>query len=514
MSIFKKAIAGVCCLCTAFSMVGCGGGGDNFTSENVDLENGILSGSLNIRVWEGGFGLKWLDNVIDAFNDKYPDVTIKVDPSVERMQVFGDITGKGSKYDLVFQDARLMDYTDCLEPLDDVYAYTNKGESVAVGDKLFDLYRECLNYKGSYYQIPYAVGTYGIVYNSDYISDSEVPVTTDELIALCANLKSASLTPIIFSGETGTGYWDFAYATWFAQYEGRDAYWASLSGQIIDENGEKKYDPSTAYLQGGLEAMQVCEDLLWYQNGYIETSSTGLQFIIAQRDFLKGKAAMMYNGSWLFNEMELMFPNGTDYDFKMMKMPVISSIVDKCTTIDNDAELSSLIKAIDAGATSFSGVNEVDFETVKAARNFYYAGAEGATAGIPINARNKQIAKEFLKFMYSEAGIEAHADAKVGCVLPVKDINMAIPTDNTFTETTYSIMLNNEVFFNNAVMAVTPYCTDTAAGMIEKQFGSQNSADRTTAADSFAAKKTLWTANDNEKFWNELISKGYISARP
>ena len=73
MSIFKKAIAGVCCLCTAFSMVGCGGGGDNFTSENVDLENDVLSGSLNIRVWEGGFGLKWLDNLVDAFNDKYPD---------------------------------------------------------------------------------------------------------------------------------------------------------------------------------------------------------------------------------------------------------------------------------------------------------------------------------------------------------------------------------------------------------------------------------------------------------
>ena len=41
MSIFKKVIASVCCLCTAFSMVGCGGG-DGFTSENVDLENDVL----------------------------------------------------------------------------------------------------------------------------------------------------------------------------------------------------------------------------------------------------------------------------------------------------------------------------------------------------------------------------------------------------------------------------------------------------------------------------------------
>ena len=513
MSIFKKVVAGVCCLCTAFSLVGCGGG-DGFQGEQVDLENDVLSGSLNIRVWEGGFGLKWLDEVIVAFNEKYPDVKIDVDPSSERMAVFGDITGKGNKYEIVFQDARLMDYTDCLEPLNDVYSYTNKGESVAVGDKLFDLYRECLNVNGTYYQIPYAVGSYGLVYNNDYISDDEIPVTTEELKALCADLKSSFLTPIIFSGETGTGYWDFAYSTWFAQYEGRDAYWASFSGQTIGENGEKTYDPSTAYLQGGLEAMQVCEDLLWYTNEYIEPTSTGLQFITAQRDFLKGKAAMMYNGSWLFNEMEMMFPNGADYDFKMMKMPVISAITDKCTTIENDAELAALVRAIDAGATSFDGVNEADFKTVKEARSFYYAGAEGATAGIPINARNKQLAKRFLTFMYSEAGIQAHASAKVGCVLPVKDINMAIPTTNTFTQTSYSIMFNNEVFFNDAVMPVTPYCTDTAAVMIEKQFGSQNSADRTRAVDSFQAKKDLWTANDNEKFWNALISYGLISARP
>ena len=72
MSILKKAMAGVCCLCTAFSLCACGGG-ENFQSEVVDLENDILSGTLNLRVWDGGYGLKWLDNVIVEFNEKYPD---------------------------------------------------------------------------------------------------------------------------------------------------------------------------------------------------------------------------------------------------------------------------------------------------------------------------------------------------------------------------------------------------------------------------------------------------------
>ena len=516
MSILKKTTAMLCCLCTVASLGACGG--PTFRDEVVDLENDVLSGSLNIRVWEGGFGLKWLDNVIVAFNEKYPDVEIDVADSTERMQVFGDIVSMSNKFDLIFSDANLVDYAEeCLEPIDDVYAYTNNGESVSVGDKLAQIYLDYWNVDGSYYYLPAYVGTYGIVYNGDYIYDDEIPVTTEELKTLCTSLKS-SIKPFIFSGETGTNYWDFLYATWFAQYEGKDNYSASLSGQIIDANGERKYDPSSAYLEGGLKAMQVCEDLLWYENGNIVTSSTGLQFIIAQRDFLKGGAAMMYNGSWLFNEMELMFPDGPESEFKMMKIPVISAIIEKCPTIADDAELSALVKAIDANETALAGdgydVSEADYAKVTEARNFYYAGAEGSKAVVPINARNKQIAKRFLSFMYSEEGIAAHAKAEVGAVLPVKNFNVTMRPNSAFTETAYDIMLNNEIFFNNPVLAVTPYCTDTVAAGIEKQFGSQNANDRTRAVASFNAKKELWTANDNQKFWDALISLGYIKEKP
>ena len=510
MKFMKKATAIACCLCTAFSMVACGGG--KFKGEEVDLENDKLSGTLNINLWKGGFGVEWLDNLIEAFNKKYPDVEITYDPSPERMTVFGNITGMGSEYDLIFQDAILMDYAEeCMTPINDVYTYTNKGESTAVGDKMFDFYRDNLQLRGNYYQIPYAMGAYGIVYNCDVID--EIPVTTEELKALCTSIKT-SIKPFIFSGEAGTGYWDFLYATWFAQYEGKDTYLASLSGQTINADGSKTYDPATAYLPGGLKAMQVCEDLLWYTNGNIVTTSTAKAFKVAQRDFLKGEAAMMYNGSWLFNEMQLLFPDGPEYDFKMMKVPVISAIKDKCTTIDNAAELASLVRAIDAGATSFDGVNEKDFATVQEARNFYYVGAEGATGCVPINARNKTLAKRFLSFMYSEEGIKVHAQSGVGCVLPVKNLNVTVETEDTFTESCYDIMLNNEVFCNTAVIAVTPYCTDPVAIMIENQFGAQNSKDRTRAADSFEDKKTLWTANDNKKFWDALINAGYITEKP
>lgn len=518
MSMFKKAIAAVCCICTAFSVGACGK--SNFKEESADLENDIFSGSLNIRLWDGGFGEEWLDNIIVAFNEKYPDVEVDVSSSPERQQVFGDIIGLGSKYDIIFSESLLSDYAEeCLEPLDEVWAYTNSGESMSVGEKIMPIYAKYLNLRGHYYQIPSYVGSYGIAYNNDYIRDDEIPVTTDELKALCETLKSETLTPIIFSGEAGVNYWDYLYYTWYAQYEGKEVYSAALSGQSIDENGEYYFDPQTAYLDGGLKAMQVCEDLLWYENGYIDLDSAALSFMIAQRSFLKGEAAMMYNGSWLFNEMQLMFPDGPEYDIKMMKAPVISAIREKCNKIESDEELSALVRAIDAGETALSGegysVSQEDFDKVSEARNFFYAGSEGATGVVPINARNKQIAKRFLSFMYSEKGIEQHALAKAGNILPVKNFNVEIETEDVFTETAYNILLNNEVFFNNPVIAIPARCTkDLYMGSIELQFGSQKKSDRTRAQDSFNAKKDAFTKDNNDKFWTELLNKGYITSKP
>lgn len=520
MKKVRKIFALILSCLMLFSVAACGG--EDYSGEVIDDENDILSGTINVMLLKTGFGTAWLDNVAAAFNEKYPDVKIKIDTSTDRKKVYGEATSKSDKYDIVMLEYPLNDNLDCLEPIDDVYSYKNKGEDKSVADKLIPLYLDYLNVKGHYYQIPSFVGAYGLVYNSDYIYDNELPVTTEEFKALCNKLKNIDhLTPIIFAGETGTEYWNFIYCTWFAQYEGREAYNAALHGKAKNESGEYVFDPKTAYLDGGLKAMQVCEDLLWYDNGYIHPDSVGYTaFKLAQRDFLKGQAAIMYNGSWLVNEMQVLFPNGTESDFKMMKVPVISAIREKCTTIYDDAELAALVRAIDNGATALSGsgydVNEEDFARVKDARSFYYAGAENATACVPVNARNKTLAKRFLAFMYSDEGIMRHAEAKAGNVLPVRssEFKRNVTSDNAFLNTSYDIMFNNEVFFNNPIIAVTPYCKSAKYSMIEKQFGSPSPSDRVRAVVSFNEKKELWTANDNDKYWTELITSGLIKEKP
>lgn len=77
----------------------------------------------------------------------------------------------------------------------------------------------------------------------------------------------------------------------------------------------------------------------------VHDAHTNKNFTDVQTLFLDGEAVFMVNGSWLMNES-----TGTKTNFGMMKMPVISSIVEKLEdTAMDDATLSATISEVDEG---------------------------------------------------------------------------------------------------------------------------------------------------------------------
>ncbi len=516
-----KFLTGILAMTMLFSLAACGGDeGPTRTPENLDGPDNEISGSLNIRLVDAGFGTAWLYSLIEGFNVKYPNVVVTAYPSPEKQVVMGEIASKNGAYDLYFSEANLMDYTNCLIPLDDVYSYQWENEEEPINKKIssfmVDLYKA---YDGQRYCIPAYVAAYGMTYNTNMIDEDQIPVTTDELLQLCATLKGSGITPLIFSGGVSEQYYSFFYYQLYAQYEGLDAYNAAQNGQIINANGELVFDISSTYQQGALEAAQVVEDMLWYDNGYIVKTSTGLNFSEAQMQYLGDEsAAMMYNGSWLLNEMSAYVDGDT---FSMFKVPVISAIKDKCTTIENDAELAALITAIDEGTTALSGtgyeVNQADFDKVYEARNFCYLGAEGSNACIVNNADvNRGLAELFLKYMYSDKGIAAVATSNVGAVLPVDGVNFVDVLEEAnisltpFYEEAYS-MLSGKKFCNSQLAAIPTSCISGKSQCFERQFGSQNAADRMRAKDSFNAKKDKYLANNGQEYWDALYNMGLIT---
>lgn len=505
-----------------FSIAACTSRGtQDRENEKLDGPDTEISGTLSIRYYQGGFGDIWLQSVVSGFNKKYPNVSVAIYPTTERLVLMAEIVNQNTDYDLYFSELDLSDYTAKLMALDEVYEYKWAGEEKAVGEKITPLVSSIYQRRdGHYYNVPSYVGAYGMAYNTNYISEEDIPVTTDDMLTLCTSLKKSNITPLIFSGGITEKYYDFMYYQLYAQYEGLDAYNAAQDGQIINAEGEKVFDISSTYQQGALEAAQVLEDLLWYDNNNIVKTSTALNFGEAQVQFLSDEsAAMMFNGSWLMNEMAGF---ADDDSFSMFRIPVISAIRDKCTTIADDAELSALIKAIDAGSAALTGegydVNQADFDRVEEARNFCYLGSEGSNACIVDSEEvNSGLAKLFLKYMYSDQGIRDFVYSQCGAVLPIDGIDYAQMIEsgtgvslNDFYTDVYD-MLSLPKFCNKQMAAIKMSCVDESAQCFERQFGSQNAKDRTRATVSFEARKTKYTANDGTEYWDALYERGLIT---
>jgi hypothetical protein len=118
---------------------------------------------------------------------------------------------------------------------------------------------------------------------------------------------------------------------------------------------------------------------------------------------MKGEAAMMPNGSWLLSE------SGSEgnANISMMKVPVISSIVNKLEDTEmDDTTLSEIIKAIDEGATSSELCSANDFARIKEARNVMYNNGAEQYVFIPKYSNAIAGSKEFLRYFYSDEALE------------------------------------------------------------------------------------------------------------
>ena len=155
--------------------------------------------------------------------------------------------------------------------------------------------------------------------------------------------------------------------------------------------------------------------------------SNSFDHITAQTMLMKDRIGMMVNGAWLGTEMASV---GDVDDFRMMKTPVLSDITDKLTTVKDEQLLRELISAIDAvtdgeavEATYLSDggykvsntqISKEDWDYVKKARNTIYTDALESGYTIPNYSKEKEGAKEFLAYIFSDAGMAVQAESSHG----------------------------------------------------------------------------------------------------
>jgi len=378
-----------------------------------------------IKIWSSGTGVQFLINAIDAFNAKKTGYTVSYEDSSNSSTIAYDF-GKSDidnadiwMYPIDDVSYKLKQYA---EPLNEVLNTTYEGESKSIGNKFESSFLNELVYDdGNYYSLSYGGGWYGIVYNTTVIDGEnyKVPRTTTELEALVIALyedKNVTMKPWInFSEEV---YWRHMLGVWQAQYDSLDyvtnTFW-KLDGGAEDPAPSKKI---LTKADGRYQALKVLERIM--KPDYAVDGSNNYEHTTSQTKFLHNEAAMMINGSWLLNEMRN--TTGSKDSFAMMKSPVISSIIDRCPTIDGydggepDEELCALIDAIDKASSAenvpLTGdgyeVSREDADRVYEARNLMASNFDAHGVVIPKYATSKQGAKEFLKYFYSDENLETY----------------------------------------------------------------------------------------------------------
>lgn len=364
-------------------------------------------GTISISLWDTGWGSDWLYAMKDAFTKKYPEYTVEISASVSDGDITNDMPNPDEHEFDIFMGCNndLELYSSYYELLDDVVAGVNDGESKTVGEKIGTEYLSMMQTaEGHYDKLSYGTGYYTIMYKGDIFEKYgyEVPNTTDELVALVNTMKTED-DVVPFIHFTNGGYWHSMLWTWAIQYAGsKDFYDMSKNptlAALTDDNN------------GIPQGLSVLDSLIRDVNNYY-TGSSGMTFSIAQSTYLAEaealngvEIAMMVNGAWLENEVKSS-ESKLNETVKAMKTPVVSSIIERCPTINDDETLSAVIDAIDSGKTSYSGVSEADFERIATARKVEVTNAPALEICIPNYSDNIEGAKKFVKYFYSDEALQ------------------------------------------------------------------------------------------------------------
>ena len=497
MKKISRIVALVLALIMVASLAGCGKKGAN-KEGNLGKYNG--GKEVEIKYWNAGHGIEWLESAIRAFNEKQSDwyVTYTATASAEAvLAAFGqedvdtaDLYFVAGGYDIAN-----------MEPLEDILDETADGDQKTLGEKFNPAYLELERTEdGHIYSLSHLLAAPGIVYNTKLFEEAgikELPRTTNELIIVCDKLLQKDITPWIHF-KAG-GYYDRVRSIWRAQYDGID-YFQNNFITLTDENGNSPSKEVLMKKDGRYEALKVLADLITKEN--VVKGSNSQDHITAQTMFLNDKIGMMVNGAWLGKEMESV---GSVENYEMMKTPVISAITDKLTTVKSDADLRKLVSAIDAVtdgkediATYQSGdgylidgktVSKADWDYVRAARNTIYTEATESGAFIPKYSDAKDGAKAFLKYLFSDEGLKN----VIGILRQAPSLALSTGEEfdtsdwNSFETSALALTISGEaivtnVWRKNANKIFSMQLTnDFAMKAFISNFCASNSADRITA---------------------------------
>ena len=207
------------------------------------------------------------------------------------------------------------------------------------------------------YLAPFNSGPQGLIYNKTFFDENnlEVPKTWDEFFTLGDTLKDIDGRALFTYQGIYPGYME-------------EMLWPAIANECGEEALTKiaNYEEGSFNNEGVLKALTHIKEIA--EKGYLLEGTVGMNHTESQTEMMLGKAAFITNGTWMENEMQDA-PREEGFEFAMAPIPTEN------------------------------------------ADDVHYVFDSCEQFSIPAAAKNPELAKEFLRFLYSDESVSAFAEA-------------------------------------------------------------------------------------------------------
>ncbi len=388
---FKKSLLAIgAAILSCGALVGCD---SNSGDDNV----------LKIVVLNAGYGDAWINELETKFEAEHEGIDVKIEALYDAGQLIQShlesrkntddlYISVGAEWKTYAAQGKFANLDDLLE---------EEVDDTTVKNKVADEYQDSLYFTKSdgtahCYRLPWTSGIGGIYYNKVMFKEhgwdiylkekystntTGLPETFEQLLDLCnkivddkipvSNDRKTAVKPFAYTGAN-TDYFDYTVFDWWAQIVGKEAI-----KDFLKYESYENYDISKNQTYAALKTATEYWSKLFVEfnddgtavgeSKFVKEDSESKTAEAAQKEFVNGYAAMMFNGDWLYNEIINYGISTTKFELGLMKTPTIP---------------------------------ESKSEYV----NTSYVIGEDQYIAIPESSKHKSLAKEFIKLMISNEG--------------------------------------------------------------------------------------------------------------
>ncbi|MDN5666927.1 MAG: N-acetylglucosamine/diacetylchitobiose ABC transporter substrate-binding protein [Renibacterium salmoninarum] len=288
------------------------GGGQTGTVSDSNPFGLADNSTIDAVVFDGGYGIDYVQFAADVVKKSNGGVTIKVSPSTD---ISGELQPRfagGTPPDLLDNSgAKSIGISTILEQLEDLNSVINAKnlEGTPIKDTLYEGVTAPGTFGGKFVALNYALTVYAVWYSGSLFEANgwTPPKTWDEALALGAKAAEKGIKLFVWGKQAATYYMELAVSS--AVKEGGDEVRIALENLKAD-----------SWSHPAIQAVfnKIAEAV---QKGYFVPGGSGTDFKVAQAQWANKQEALLYpSGSWIENEMK----DQTKADFKMAGVPAFT----------------------------------------------------------------------------------------------------------------------------------------------------------------------------------------------